>query len=184
MFFQTIVFNFVTKLKNIHMKFKLIEIPYLSGRRCKFYSIQVDGDNKTLFERFTEENGEDFNEEVLNILKNLRNISSYHGARDYYFRPKKEGKLGDGVEALFDEPKANLRVYCIKYGQVLLVLGGGGHKPKSIRTFQEDIKLTKENYLMRQIADILYKAIRDKDLRWNRQGDDFEGQFYFDSEDY
>ncbi len=28
------------------------------------------------------------------------------------------------------------------------------------------------------------KAIRNKDLRWNRKGDDFEGQLYFDSDDY
>jgi hypothetical protein len=63
-------------------------------------------------------------------------------------------------------------------------LGGGGHKPKNIRAFQEDPKLTKENYLMRQISAILYKAIKEKDLRWNKQGDDFEGQLYFDSDDY
>jgi hypothetical protein len=166
------------------MKFRLIEIPQLTGRRCKIYSVQVDGDEKTLFERFSEENEDDFAEELINILKNLKEISQFNGAKDYYFRPKKEGKLGDGVEALFDKPDARLRVYCIKYGQILLVLGGGGQKSKEIRAFQEDPKLTKENYLMRQIAHILYTAIRNKDLRWNKDGDNFEGQFYFDSEDY
>ena len=65
-----------------------------------------------------------------------------------------------------------------------MVLGGGGPKPKHIRAFQEDPKLTKENYLVRKIADILYKAIKEKDLRWNKQGDNFEGQMYFDTEDY
>lgn len=166
------------------MKFRLQEIEQLSGRRCKIYSVLIEGDEKTLFERFTEENKEDFSVELINLLKNLKDIASLDGAKDYYFRPKKEGKLGDGVEALFDKPDANLRVYCVKYGQVLLVLGGGGYKPKHIRAFQEDPKLTKENYLMRQIANTLYKAIRSKDLRWNRKGDNFEAPFYFDSEDY
>lgn len=55
---------------------------------------------------------------------------------------------------------------------------------KTIRAFQEDPKLTKENYLVREIAATLYKAIKEKDLRWNKRGDNFEGQFYFDSDDY
>jgi putative component of toxin-antitoxin plasmid stabilization module len=166
------------------MKFELKEIPQLTGRRCKIYSVLIDGEDKTLFNQFLEENENDFPEEVINILKRLNRIGNNDGAKEHYFRPKKEGKLGDGVEALFDEPHARLRVYSIKYGNILLVLGGGGYKSKDIRAFQEDPKLTKENYLLRQIAAILYKAIREKDLRWNKQGDNFEGQFYFDSNDY
>jgi hypothetical protein len=166
------------------MKLKLIEIPQFSGRRCKIYSVLMDGDEKTLFDHFTEENEDVFSDEVDSIFQDLMQIGRESGAKDQYFRYKKEGKLGDGIEALFDRPHANLRVYAIRYGNVLLVLGGGGHKPKSIRAFQEDPKLTKENYLLREIAAILYKAIKEKDLRWNKRGDDFEDQFYFDSDDY
>ena len=166
------------------MKFELKEIKQLTGKRCKIYSVQIEGDENTLFEQFLAENRADFPVELKSIANNLMAISQRHGALDFYFRPKKEGRLGDGVEALFDKPNANLRLYAIKYGRVLLVLGNGGHKPKTIRAFQEDIKLTKEKYLMRQIAAILYKALREKDLRWNKQGDDFEGQMYFDSDDY
>jgi hypothetical protein len=176
--------NFVANKKTYTMKFRLQEIEQLSGRRCKIYSVLMEGDEKTLFERFLEENEDDFPEEIDAIFQHLRFIAREHGAKEQYFRPKKEGKLGDGVEALFDQPKANLRLYAIKYGNTLLVLGGGGYKSKKIRAFQEDIKLTKENFLMRKIAVILYKAIREKDLRWNKRGDNFEGQFYFDSEDY
>ena len=166
------------------MKFELKEIKQLTGKRCKIYSVQVEGDENTLFEQFLAENQEAFPKEVKSIFKDLIAIGQYNGAKDHYFRPKKEGKLGDGVEALFDEPNALLRLYTIKYGRILLILGNGGHKPKDIRAFQENPKLTKENYLVRKIAAILYKAIIDKDLRWNKEGDNFEGQMYFDSEDY
>ncbi len=166
------------------MKFELREIPQLTGRRCKIYSVLVEGDEQTLFEQFVAENEGRFPKEVNDILNKILAIKQLEGARDYFFRPKKEGKLGDGVEALFDEPHANLRLYSIKYGNVLLILGGGGYKSKAIRAFQEDPKLTRENYLMRQIAAVLYKAIKEKDLRWNQRGDNFAGQFYFDSEDY
>lgn len=171
-------------IKNIHMKFELKEIKRLTGKRCKIYSVQIEGDEKTLFEQFLEENQEVFPKEVKSIFGTLEIIANRVGAEDLYFRPKKEGKLGDGVKALFDVPNANLRLYTIKYGKVLLILGNGGYKPKTIRAFQEDPKLTKENYLIRKIAATLYEAIKDKDLRWNRQGDNFEGQMYFDSEDY
>lgn len=166
------------------MKFELKEVKQLTGKRCKIYSVQMEGDEKTLFEQFLEENEATFPRELKSIFGTLEIIGSRVGAEDSYFRPKKEGKLGDGVEALFDVPNANLRLYAIKYGKVLLILGNGGYKPKTIRAFQEDPKLTKENYLLRRISATLYEAIKDKDLRWNKQGDDFEGQLHFDSEDY
>ncbi len=166
------------------MKFELREIPQLTGRRCKIYSVLIQGDDKTLFDQFTDENKINFPDEVDDIYASLTAIAHYFGARENYFRPKKEGKLGDGVEALFDQTNARLRVYTIKYSNILLVLGGGGYKSKEIRAFQEDPKLTKENYLVREIAATLYKAIKEKDLRWNKRGDNFEGRFYFDSEDY
>jgi hypothetical protein len=166
------------------MKFELKEIKQLTGKRCKIYSVQMEGDENTLFEQFLAENQERFPEAADDIYASLIAIGRRHGARDYYFRPKKEGRLGDGVEALFDIPNALLRLYAIKYGSTLLVLGSGGYKPKEIRAFQEDPKLTKENYLVREIAAILYEALRNRDLRWNKQGDDFEGQMYFDSDEY
>lgn len=166
------------------MKFELREIPQLTGQRCKIYSVLMEGDEKTLFQQFVEENKTSFPQEVSDIIRKITSISQKRGAKEDYFRPKKEGKLGDGVEALFDEPHANLRLYSIKYGNILLVLGGGGYKSKKIRAFQEDPKLTKENYLMRQIAAVLYKAMREKDLRWNRQDDNFDRPLFFDSEDY
>ena len=176
--------SFVFDKKAYTMKFELREIPQLTGRRCKIYSILVEGDEKTLFDQFADENKIHFPDEIDDIYASLTAIANYFGARDSYFRPKKEGKSGDGVEALFDRPNARLRVYSIKYGNVLLVLGGGGYKSKDIRAFQEDPKLMRENYLIRKIAAILYKAIKEKDLRWNKRGDNFEGQFYFDSDDY
>ncbi|MBK6979124.1 MAG: hypothetical protein IPH28_20170 [Cytophagaceae bacterium] len=60
--------------------------------------------------------------------------------------------MGDGVCALYDDPDRNLRLYCIRYGKQIVVLGGGGHKPKTIRALQEDEKLKQENYLIRNIS--------------------------------
>jgi hypothetical protein len=85
------------------------------------------------------------------------------------------------VEALYDESKRKLRLYCIRYGSVLLVLGGGG--AKNVKALQDDPKLRKENYLLREISQRLSQAIQDGDLKWNNNFSDFIGDFTFDDTD-
>jgi hypothetical protein len=157
------------------VKFKLIKIAQLSGRKATIYSAILDEDGQNLFEQFIEENDNLHRPELLEILARIKSISHKEGAREHYFK-KGEGLLGDGVEALFDVTKRKLRLYCIRYSSVVLVLGGGG--AKNVRTLQEDPKLKRENYLLRQISKRLTLAIKEGDLQWN--GDDFTGQLEFD----
>jgi hypothetical protein len=109
------------------VKFKLVKLDKISGQKTQVYSIVVDNDDKNLFEHFLDENDEAYHVELLAILTRIKSISNKEGAREHYFK-KAEGKLGDDVEALYDESKRKLRLYCIRYGSVLLVLGGGGSK--------------------------------------------------------
>lgn len=167
------------------MKYKLVKIDKLSGQKTQVYSVVVGNDDKNLFEHFLEENDENYHDELLEILTRLRSISNKEGAREHLFK-KAEGKLGDGIEALYDESKRKLRLYCIRYGSVLLVLGGGG--AKNVRALQDDPKLKSENYLLRAISKRLSEAMQEGDLKWNRSFNDFEGEFTFedlnDNEDF
>lgn len=167
------------------MKLKLVKLDKLSGQKTQIYSIVVDNDDKNLFEHFLEENDEAYHGELLEILTRIKSISHKEGAREHLFK-KAEGKLGDGVEALYDESNRKLRLYCIRYGSVLLVLGGGG--AKNVRTLQDDPKLKKENYLLREISKRLSQAMQDGDLKWNNNFNDFAGDFTFedldDNEDF
>ena len=147
------------------MKFELIELENLSGPKATFYSVLIDDDSETLFEKFYEENKNTFREELKSIVKTLDIIALDNGARRTYFK-ENEGKLGDLVCALYDTPKSNLRLYCIRLGNTVIILGSGGQKSKSIRTLQEDEKLTKENYLMRTLSDLLYKKIKEGEIYW------------------
>ena len=147
------------------MKFELIELENLSGPKTTFYSVLIDDDSETLFEKFYEENKDIFREELKSIVKTLDIIALDNGARRTYFK-ENEGKLGDLVCALYDTPKSNLRLYCIRLGNTVIILGSGGQKSKSIRALQEDEKLTKENYLMRTLSDLLYKKIKEGEIYW------------------
>ncbi|GHB64083.1 hypothetical protein [Persicitalea jodogahamensis] len=165
------------------MNCRLIKLSKLSGDKASIYSVILGDEQETLFDKFLKENATDFKEEVQDIVKRLRSIAKNHGAREQYFKVN-EGSPGDGVCALYDDPDSNLRLYCIRYGQELIILGNGGYKPKSIRAFQEDDKLTKENYFLRELSGKITERLKDSDLRYINGYSDFEGDLEFNDDDY
>lgn len=139
------------------MRIKLVKINKLSGNQASIYSVIYENDQVSLFEKFLAENQNSFKSELNDIVLRLKIIGTQTGAREHYFKIN-EGNLGDGVCALYDDPSKKLRLYCIRYGTTLIIIGGGGHKPKTIRELQQDPKLKNENLIMREIS----KLIRDK----------------------
>jgi hypothetical protein len=147
------------------MKFEIVELEDFSGPQASIYSIRVNNEDETLFEKFLNENKDTFENEVFDILQRLDLIGYEHGARRRYFK-ENEGNLGDLICALYDNPVANLRLYCIRMGSAVIILGGGGYKPKTIRALQEDAKLTQENYLLREISKLLGAKMKEGEIYW------------------
>ncbi len=150
------------------MKFEIVELDNLSGPEATIYSVIIDDDSETLFDKFLNENKTTFKEELVTIIAILDEIAQRNGARRSYFK-ENEGKLGDLVCALYDTPLSNLRLYCIRFGTTVIILGGGGYKPKNIRALQEDDKLTKENYLLRQISALIYQKMKEGEIFWENE---------------
>lgn len=86
---------------------------------------------------------------------------------------------GDGVCALHDMPNSNLRLCCIRYGNSLIILGGGGPKSKQIRALQENNKLTKENYLLRRLSIEITNRTTEGEISFTNEGMDLEGNLNF-----
>ncbi len=166
------------------MKFEIIKIPHLSGNKASLYTIRVETDdkNETLLERFLQENAPLFEAELDDILQRLHTIGHKRGAQEHFFKLH-EGKLGDGICALFDEPDKNLRLYCIRTGKVNVILGSGGVKPKTIRSFQENSKLNIENTFLRAVSKLLYRRLKNKEIRYARNEMDLLGDLTFTEED-
>lgn len=131
----------------------------------------------TLFEHFIKENKQ-FHDEVKDIVRRLRAIGHKTGARDNFFKDF-EGRPGDGVCALYDDPDKKLRLYCIRFGHSVLVVGGGGHKPKGMKALQDSKKLTNENDYMRLVSKEIASRIREKELTWSEDGNELLGDFNF-----
>lgn len=156
------------------LKCQIIKIPNLSGVMGSVYTVLIDEELNTSFEKFVQDNQNSFKSEIKDIVGRLKTMGSKIGMRENFFKLY-EGNLGDGVCALYDKDNSNLRLYCIRYGSQLIIVGGGGHKPKSIRTFQEDKNLERENFILRELSKLITEKMRDKEIRFSEDGLDFEG---------
>ena len=163
------------------MKYRIVELTNFTGNAATIYSIVLNDDNKTLFDKFIEEHLNSFKNEIIFILDRLETMGNETGARNSFFKHN-EGDLGDGIVAMYDMPDSKLRLYCIRYGTQIIILGGGGHKPKNIRAFQEDEKLTEHNYLLRKISKEITARIIEKRINYSPDGYELEGELEFNDE--
>jgi len=165
------------------MRIRLVKLNQLSGEQASIYSVIYENDNISLFDKFINDNNIAFKSELNDLVLRLRTIGYKTGAREHYFKPF-EGKPGDGVCALYDQPKSHLRLYCIRYGTTLIIIGGGGHKPKTIKSLQDDPKLKKENFLMRDISKLISEKISQGIISFTDDYYDFKGKLDLNSTDY
>lgn len=145
------------------MKYKLVKLNKYSGKSASLYTIFLEEEQKTLFDRFLAENKNTFISELKSIVSRLNIIGHDTGARVQFFKLH-EGNPGDGVCALYDVPDSRLRLYCIRYGSLLVILGGGGYKPKGMTAFQEDRKLLDENYFLRRLSSAIKQRMTDGEI--------------------
>lgn len=106
------------------MKFEIVELEEFSGGRAAIYTILEMGESSSLFDKFLETN-QQYEEELKDILETIDLIGNKKGVVEFLIKDK-EASPGDGIIALYDNPDKNLRLYAIKFGSGILILGGGG----------------------------------------------------------
>lgn len=161
------------------MKFEIVELTELSGPQAKIYSVVLDGEDGTLFDNFLQQYVRTHCLEVKDILARLRTMGKKTGARESYFKLH-EGIPGDGVSALYDIPGKKLRLYCIRYGNIAIILGGGG--VKNVRSHQDDPILSQQVEIMKYVSQEIMKAEREKDIKLTANGE-FVGKLIFNDEE-
>ncbi len=167
------------------MNITLVEIEELTGEKLKIYSVATEEnavEGYTLYDEFIDDNIDQFKPEIADINDRIEIMAKYTGLRDDFIK-QDEGNVGDGICGLYDKPGSNLRLYFIRYGNVAIVLGGGGHKPKSIRRLQEDPILKKSNYFLRQVSAALTEAVRNGSLSITNEGLESNTEFNYTIED-
>ena len=163
------------------MKSKLVKLKHFTGSKATIYSVWFDDIQNTSFDLFLNENINVFKSELNFIIERLIAIGNIRGAREQYFKLN-EGVPGDGVCALFDIPGIKLRLYCIRYGTSIVIVGGGGLK--KVNKLQQDKKLKDENYYLRDLSAIITKRIMEGEIWYSDDDMEFEGNLEFnDKED-
>lgn len=128
--------------------FDIVEIKELSGKGAHIYTIRIQGASRTLLDEFFEEN-RDYADELRHIANRLNVMGHDTGCRWDFFKHY-EGKPGDGVSALAVK-KGRLRLYCMYFNDVMVILGSGGYKSSNTRSYQETPALDAK---VKQMGDI------------------------------
>jgi hypothetical protein len=162
------------------MKSKLIKLSQFSGNKASIYGVWFDDLQETSFDSFLFENKNVFLSELKDIISRLKSIGNATGAREQFFKIN-EGIPGDGVCALYDSPSKKLRLYCIRYGTLIVIIGGGG--PKDVQKLQQNDKLKDENYFLRELSLQITERLKDGEIWFTNDKMDLEGNLEFNDED-
>ena len=160
------------------MNYEIVKIQEHSGNKATLYSIVLEDGKQTLYEQFLNENKEAHRQELISITNRLSVIGQKTGARANFFKHD-EGKPGDGVCALYDDPEYKLRLYCIRFANVAIILGGGGPKTKETKAWQDDKKLKIEAEIMIQISKDIMNRLKSGEIEWSNDGTHLIGNLKF-----
>jgi hypothetical protein len=150
------------------VKYRIVKHDELCGRKATIYSVLLEGEEKSLFDDFLERNKEEFEGELLEILKTLRAVGSVTGAKTRFFKAAEGFKIEDQIYALYDKDKV-LRLYCRLDGEQVVILGGGG--PKTVDRIYKDEVLKKAQETIVKISRDINTRISEEELWF----DDFDG---------
>jgi len=163
------------------MKAELVKLGYFCGKMTSIYGVFLEEYQMTTFDLFVQENKNSLLDELNDIFSRLTVIGSKTGAREHFFKTG-EGRIGDGVCALYDKPGKKLRLYCIRYATSIVIIGGGG--PKNVQKLQYDEKLEIENSFLRELSTLISERIREGEIRYSDDYKEFEGNLEFNIESY
>ena len=168
----------------MNRSFKIVKIENLSGPAASIYTIQFKDDRSSLFGQFVEKYRPNYPREVNRIISKVWNMGHEFGIQDHLIEPF-EGKPGDGVCTVFDTDNAGrkltLRLYGISFGHLILILGSGAPKI-GIKALQENKELCRENYLLRDISNLITDRIREREIQIHPYRNEFYGDLEFDFE--
>lgn len=138
-----------------------VSIEYITGsEKATLYTIWFEGKDKSEFADFYNKFSqiEDLKEDLDTIIVALSKIVN-NGVYERYFRP--EGKMNDGVCALPIE-SGNLRLYCNRLSQEILIAGNGGIK--DTKTYNENKELNEYVLVLQRLDKSIKAAIKKGDI--------------------
>lgn len=155
------------------MESRLVYLSQLSGDKASIYSIVTESSKISFLDHFTLEHRRESTQDLMSIMRRLRNIGNTVGATRTYFKLDEGLAWNDLVCALYDTPDRHLRLYCIRLSNKIIVVGNGG--PKNVRAWQDNPRLSREVHEMMHYSKIIRIRLNDGSLRVSDDNLKFEG---------
>ncbi len=151
---------------NLNFKLVLVE----RGEKASLYSVILEGEKESEFDKFLIDPQISGYEKFDELLAQLDEIINRYGCQERFFR--NESSIFDSVAAL---PRGDLRLYCCRYGNIILIVGSGGIK--KTRTYQEDPALDQAVQIMAEVSRRVDEKIRNREIQYS--GNSFKGDLNF-----
>jgi hypothetical protein len=155
---------------NFPFKIELLKV----GQKSTLYSIRLKGEKESEFDKFLQNSEVKCSPHFQSLLVRIEDIANRFGCQNYLFKEKESG-FTDPVVAL---SRGNLRLYCCRYGNIILILGSGG--VKDTRTYQENPELHQKVKIMAYVAKRIDQRITDKEIEI--KNNQFIGDLNFEKE--
>ena len=151
----------------------------IPGEKCQIFTIHYEGEELSEFDKFLTDHEKKYPKNIEDIVVRISKMKLRNGCPDVYFKD---------VSTPFDaicrlQKTGNLRLYCIRFGNVALIIGGGGIKEKSKRTYQEVEELNEVVENLKIIYGKIEKKIKNKKIFIDDNGIRGEFNFNFEEED-
>ena len=157
---------------NFSFTIELVEF----GKKCHIYTIRIDGEEYNEFDKFLLDDKIQAHPEFESLMVRISSIAHKIGAQDQFFKLH-ESTSTEAIVALW---RKDLRLYCCRHGNIILILGGGGLKKS--RTYQEDKHLNHCVDVLKYVSKRLDKRINEGDIKYDNKYR-FNGNLKFDKED-
>jgi hypothetical protein len=144
-----------------------------AGTKATLYTIQLNGEEENEFDKFLQDPDVISSPHLGPFLERINDIADRFGCQEQFFKLQ-ESDFYNPVVALWRD---NLRLYCCRYGNIILIIGSGGIK--KTRTYQEDPKLKRIVEIMASVAERIDQKMKDKEIEINKN-DQFIGDLNFD----
>lgn len=128
-------------------QFRIVE--YKIGKQSSFFTIQFVDESENYYNLFVDKFYSNYSKIIDDVDDRIERMATRTGIRDGFFKD-------EGPNSVFKFQETDeLRIYCLKYGSISIILGGGDTKENNVRTYQDKEELFFEVKLLRAIDQCL-----------------------------
>lgn len=173
------------------MNRKIALVEYHFGKRTSFYTLVFADEADILKDSETElffaAHEESHPKQVELIIEKIELMSRVWGATEYHFKNEtSRDRINLWAIPRFDKKgnkfSGTLRLFCLRFGSGVVILGNGGIKPKGVRTYQEVPELEAAALVLENVANEIEQKLRGKEIALTDDEILYDGELVFEIE--